>query len=201
MPDGIYLDARKLGEVELARQMYHIINDKETYYDFFKWHRYYSFHGTEENADTDDFCVFCSTMNDLVQRNESSIYVNIAQWWNGITQVTKSLEPRYRETANDPVTRKQVSQQKITHRKKKTRPFRREKPFRQMVSHTTTKNGPVTIVDGNNTTTTIRPALQTQGKSSSESIIPINTNTSLDQANGSSSLTKPEFEFEYDYER
>lgn len=204
MPDGIYLDARKLGESGLARKMYEIINDKEQYYDFFKWHRYYSFHGTEESTETDDFCVFCATMNDLVQRNESSTYVSLSQWWNGNVQVIKSFASNYRESIKViPVTREPVYQPKLNRRKKKKHRIRGSKPLREIISHSK-PGSPVKKDDKNNkyvTMTTLGPVTQTQEKNASESIISFNVNGSPNQAKGSGGWTKQEFEFEYDYEK
>lgn len=205
MPDGIYLDAVKLGEAGLARKMLEIIDNRHEYYDFFKWHRYYSFHGTEESTETDVFCAFCATMNDLVQRNESSVYVSLSQWWNGNVQVIKSPGPNYRERIQIvPVTGETVSQPTHTRRKKKkNHRIQGKKPFRKIVSHTQT-TGPVNKDDRNNknvTTTTFPPLTQAKKQNISEPIKPLNVNGSLDQAKGSGTWTKQEFEFEYDYER
>lgn len=206
MPEGIYLDARKLGEAELARQMFHIITDKEQYYNFFKWHRYYSFHGTEESAETDDFCAFCATINDLVQRNESSIYVNLAQWWNGNVQVINNLGSHYHESIKViPITTDSVSQPKIIIPKKKKLRFRGEKLNRKIISNTE-EEAPVKKVkkvdETNNTpTTTLRPTTQTKEEYASATFMSTYVNGSVGQANNSGSWTKQEFEFEYDYER
>lgn len=206
MPEGIYLDARKLGEAELARQMFHIITDKEEYYNFFKWHRYYSFHGTEESAETDDFCAFCATINDLVQRNESSIYVSLAQWWNGNVQVIDAFASHYRQSIKViPITTESVSQPKIIIPKKKKLRFRGEKHTRTVVSNTNVeapvKKAKKKDKTNNTTTSTLRPTTQTKENNANETIMPINVNGSVDQANNSGSSTKQEFEFEYDYER
>lgn len=209
MPDGIYLDARKLGEVELARRMYQIINNRQEYYDFFRWHRYYSFHGTEESAETDDFCVFCASMNDLVQRKEISVYFSLAQWWNGNIQVLKSMEvdsnPNEENMNVIPVTSELISKPNITRNKKKKHFFAGEKPFRQIVSLDKTEK-PTTFKEIEErdilvATITLRPFTQTQEKKSTESIMPFNVKGTLDQANGTGSWMKQEFEFEYDYER
>lgn len=207
MPDGIYLDARKLGVSELAQRMTQIIKNKEEYYDFFKWHRYYSFHGTEESADTDDFCVFCATVNDLIQRQESSIYFSLAQWWNGNIQVVYMDQMYYRKVEDViPEASTSVIVRKVTLPKKKTTRFQGEKPFQKIVSHTTrvTVDSPGKQVDKNNKSviaTTLRPAPHTQKRNNSVSVIPYHIKGSLDQANGSGSRSKQDYEFDYDYQR
>lgn len=80
MPDGMYLDAFALGEEKLAKMMNDIISDKNKYYEYFKWHRYYSFHATNENADTDEICALCAFLNNgngIKKTRELSI----GDWW------------------------------------------------------------------------------------------------------------------------
>lgn len=83
MPDGIYLNARELGPEKLAKEMNDIIKDKQRYYNFFKWQRYYSFHETSEGAYTDELCRFCALLNNMRETNETKTYEDIANWWNG----------------------------------------------------------------------------------------------------------------------
>lgn len=82
MPDGIYLNANEIGEEEMARKMHELIQDKEKYYDYFKWHRYYSYHDVSESADTDPFCKLCAFLNNMTMRRERRVYASITQWWN-----------------------------------------------------------------------------------------------------------------------
>lgn len=81
LPDGIYLHAQKLGVKKLAREMYDIINDPPRYYDYFKWHGYYSFH---DSADDDHLhvCAFCAFLNDRLRSYKRTVYRKIAYWWN-----------------------------------------------------------------------------------------------------------------------
>lgn len=82
MPEGIYIDAGKLGAKGLANEMNDLINNPVRYLDFFRWHRYYTFH----NANEDDFkasvCEFCAILNNNTRRNQRTVYKNITKWWN-----------------------------------------------------------------------------------------------------------------------
>lgn len=83
MPDGIYLNARELNPKDLAYEMNRIISNKEKYYDFFKWHRHYAFHGTTEDSHTTHVCDLCAFINVMIERNETKVYDDIALWYNG----------------------------------------------------------------------------------------------------------------------
>lgn len=76
------MDATEHSPSQLAKIINDIINDKEAYYDYFRWHKYYSFHDTYESKDTDDYCAFCTLLNDEGKRMERSVYTNFVQWWN-----------------------------------------------------------------------------------------------------------------------
>lgn len=80
MPDGIYLNANVLQPYELADQMVEIMNDKNKYYDFFKWHDHYSFHFAGENGYREKYCELCAYLNK--NSNKSSIIGFVAEWWN-----------------------------------------------------------------------------------------------------------------------
>lgn len=82
MPDGIYLDALRLGPVELARTMNEIINDTNKYYDFFRWHGYYSFHDTEEDLFKREVCALCELLNNKTLMQQSTVFSNLSLWWN-----------------------------------------------------------------------------------------------------------------------
>lgn len=82
MPEGIYLNARHLDPEELAKTMNEIIYNKTKYYDFFKWHRYYSFHNPEDSGYNDEICTLCAMLNNVIQMNRTSTYSSIASWWN-----------------------------------------------------------------------------------------------------------------------
>lgn len=59
-----------------------IVNDKETYFDYLRWHKYYSFHDIYKSTDTDDYWTFCTLLNDKRKRKERSVYKNFVKWWN-----------------------------------------------------------------------------------------------------------------------
>lgn len=80
MPDGMYLDAVSLGVEKLAIKMKDIIEDKNKYYDYFKWHRYYNFYATNESSDTDEMCAFCAFLNNDDRMNKTRQH-NIRDWW------------------------------------------------------------------------------------------------------------------------
>ncbi|KAG6450280.1 hypothetical protein O3G_MSEX006457 [Manduca sexta] len=82
MPDGIYLNAKELGAQELAKQMSEIINDKERYYNFFKWHNHYSYHELEEVPETDFHCKLCEKVNSKEVTEGVNIHEHIREWWN-----------------------------------------------------------------------------------------------------------------------
>lgn len=96
MPNGTYLNARELGPENLAKEMNDIINDKQRYYNFFKWQRYYSFHETSEDSYTDELCRFCAMLNNVREKNETKVYADIVNWWNGpqdVQDICMDLRP------------------------------------------------------------------------------------------------------------
>lgn len=82
MPEGIYLNANVLAPNQLAVKMVEIINDINTYYEFFKWHEYYSFHSTSEDRFTRAVCSLCAFLNN--NENQTNVYDDIVAWWNEI---------------------------------------------------------------------------------------------------------------------
>lgn len=82
MPEGIYLDALSLEPAELAITISEIINDIENYYEFFKWHGYYSFHFTGEDAFHREVCGLCELLNNKSRMNQTTVFSNITHWWN-----------------------------------------------------------------------------------------------------------------------
>lgn len=83
MPNGAYLDANILQPQELASIINDTVNNREKYYDFFRWHKYYSYHDPYESPDTDEICSFCDYLN----KNENylykrSVYTRITWFWN-----------------------------------------------------------------------------------------------------------------------
>ena len=82
MPDGIYLTAQQSRIRELAKEMVDIINDKQKYYEFFKWHNHYSYHEPRESRDTDVYCKLCELVNSQENNLRTSVYEDFSQWWN-----------------------------------------------------------------------------------------------------------------------
>ncbi|CAB3224360.1 unnamed protein product [Arctia plantaginis] len=86
MPDGIYLDATKLTVPELAKKMADIINNKEEYYNYFKWHNHYSYHDSTDFSESDPYCNFCSMVDDEQRFEEKSVYDDFCTWWSTPTR-------------------------------------------------------------------------------------------------------------------
>lgn len=82
MPDGIYLDGNILSEETLAEKINELIQDKQKYYDYFRWHQYYNYQFTAESGDTDPLCSFCAFLNDESNRNKRRVYARFDKWWN-----------------------------------------------------------------------------------------------------------------------
>ena len=82
MPDGTYLTARMNNIRMLAKEMANIINDKQKYYEFFKWHNHYSYHNPRESRDTDVHCKLCELVNNQQKYIKTSVYDDFTKWWN-----------------------------------------------------------------------------------------------------------------------
>lgn len=91
MPDEIYLNAQELGARELAKQMDDIIRDPLKYYNFFKWHDYYSFHNSDEDNYHDAVCGFCALLNNKTRRHQRTAYKYITNWWNGGNEASSNI--------------------------------------------------------------------------------------------------------------
>lgn len=78
----MYLDARTLGPNKTAKKMSKAIRNRNLYYNFFRFHRYYNFHAAHDDPVTNPICTFCATLNDKRLRDERRVYANFAQWWN-----------------------------------------------------------------------------------------------------------------------
>lgn len=81
MPDGIYLDAGRMSHIELAKTIVEIIQNKSKYYNFFKWHTYYSYHRPEDMVQTNPYCSFCTFINSI-DYSKVSVIENFYKWWN-----------------------------------------------------------------------------------------------------------------------
>ncbi|XP_047995216.1 alpha-(1,3)-fucosyltransferase C-like [Leguminivora glycinivorella] len=82
MPDGIYLDARKLGPAALAREMKYLIDNPDQYEQYFRWKNHYSYYRRNDNPETDDYCGFCALLNNDEMVKRTSIYEKFKYWWN-----------------------------------------------------------------------------------------------------------------------
>lgn len=92
MPKGIYLDATVLEPHKMAERMNEIIDDKNQYYEFFKWHEYYSFHFSGEDRYSGELCRLCAFLNNSI--NKTSIYEHITEWWNEDSPVWPTPYPK-----------------------------------------------------------------------------------------------------------
>ncbi|PZC80041.1 hypothetical protein B5X24_HaOG215510 [Helicoverpa armigera] len=81
LPPGSYLDAKKLGARNLAKEMSDIIDNPEIYYRFFRWRNHYNIRSRYESPDTDDYCRFCAMANDENLMKKKTIYENFSSWW------------------------------------------------------------------------------------------------------------------------
>lgn len=82
MPPGSYLDARELGQEKLAYVINDTIHNKSKYYEFFKWHRYYTLHDPSETPETDEICGFCAFLNRDKNIERTSVYENLSAYWS-----------------------------------------------------------------------------------------------------------------------
>uniref|UniRef100_A0A2A4J738 Fucosyltransferase n=1 Tax=Heliothis virescens TaxID=7102 RepID=A0A2A4J738_HELVI len=82
MPDGIYLTITKDTVREVAQNMVNIINDKEQYYEYFKWHNHYTYSDGQDSPETDPYCNLCLLINDDDKFLRTSVYNNFGEWWN-----------------------------------------------------------------------------------------------------------------------
>lgn len=81
LPDGAYLNAGLYTPQALAKKMTYIIKYRQNYYDYFKFHRYYTYRAIGESEDTNPLCTFCKFINDgsiwIVRRT----YALFSKWW------------------------------------------------------------------------------------------------------------------------
>ncbi|KAM3968421.1 alpha-(1,3)-fucosyltransferase C [Aphomia sociella] len=81
MPDGIYLNAHQMEPRALAKKMYEITINMKSYHMFFRWKKYYSYHYRHESPDTDNYCNFCSIINNDNLMKTTTVYENLNDWW------------------------------------------------------------------------------------------------------------------------
>jgi hypothetical protein len=82
MPDGIYLNAREMGVQRLAIKINELIQDKEQYANYFRWKKYYSYHGLHETPETNEYCRICALLNDEKKVLTTSFIENFKDWWD-----------------------------------------------------------------------------------------------------------------------
>ncbi|XP_063380940.1 alpha-(1,3)-fucosyltransferase C-like [Cydia fagiglandana] len=82
MPDGIYLNARELGAEKLAKKMKYLIDHPDEYKEYFRWKNHYSYSRRNDYAETDDYCGFCTLLNNEEMVKKKSVYKNFKEWWN-----------------------------------------------------------------------------------------------------------------------
>ncbi|KAJ0177335.1 hypothetical protein K1T71_007344 [Dendrolimus kikuchii] len=82
LPDGSYLDARKLGVPKLVEKMIELIKNPKKYLEYFRWKNHYSYHKTSESVETNEYCKMCSLLNDDDMMRRNSIYDDLQTWWN-----------------------------------------------------------------------------------------------------------------------
>lgn len=62
----------------MNKTIYH----KSRYYDYFKWHHYYSYHYPDEFPESDPVCEMCATFNLRKQSHARSSHMNISSFWD-----------------------------------------------------------------------------------------------------------------------
>lgn len=82
MPDGIYLNGNFLTEEEIAEKINEAVQDKQKYYNYFRWHRYYTYQLMSDVGDKDPLCEFCAFLNNEAIRNQRRVYAGFTKWWN-----------------------------------------------------------------------------------------------------------------------
>lgn len=60
----------------------------DNYYDYFRWHRYYSFRSPAEDAFTVEICDLCAVLNERRKSKTKSIFPDVVNWWNGKNKTT-----------------------------------------------------------------------------------------------------------------
>ncbi|CAB3251706.1 unnamed protein product [Arctia plantaginis] len=78
IPPYSYLDLRQLGVTVLAKKMHRIIQNKEMYYDFFRWRNHYIVKETMGM----DFCTLCEIMNNPAWLSAKLSVTTFRKWWN-----------------------------------------------------------------------------------------------------------------------
>nr|XP_037877580.1 alpha-(1,3)-fucosyltransferase C-like [Bombyx mori] len=82
MPEGIYLNARELGAAALAEKMAYLIKTPDRYIDMFKWKNHYTYFRKFRRVDTDEYCLFCTILNQEDKVKSISVYENFRKWWD-----------------------------------------------------------------------------------------------------------------------
>ncbi|CAH2982314.1 unnamed protein product [Chilo suppressalis] len=77
LPPGSYLNALELGARNLLERMNEIYNDKEKFYDFFRWRNHYRY----EHSLGKDVCDLCAALNNE-EMMKPHTHTNLRKWWN-----------------------------------------------------------------------------------------------------------------------
>lgn len=62
--------------------MNNLMHNMEEYSSYFRWRSHYSFHKRSETAETDDYCGFCTLLNNEEKVKEMTVYEHFRLWWN-----------------------------------------------------------------------------------------------------------------------
>lgn len=62
--------------------MNNTIYNRKKYYDFFKWHRFYSLQDPSESPETDNVCTFCAFLNELKKEHFKRTVSNICNFFD-----------------------------------------------------------------------------------------------------------------------
>ncbi|XP_075982252.1 alpha-(1,3)-fucosyltransferase C-like isoform X1 [Anticarsia gemmatalis] len=79
LPDGSYIDGRKMSPKELAALMSRLIKSPEEYKQFFKWKQHYTYHNPMRD---EDVCGLCEALNDVSKMEITTVYEKFRSWWN-----------------------------------------------------------------------------------------------------------------------
>lgn len=82
MPNGTYIDATRMGVMELATEINDIIEDQERYFNFFKWKNHYTYHYPEESYDSDPMCKLCEAISNETMMKNYTVIDDFQEWWN-----------------------------------------------------------------------------------------------------------------------
>lgn len=71
-----------MGAEDLAAKMNELIKNPDEYAEYFRWKNHYSYHRKMDSVYTDEYCLFCSILNDKQKVKEQTVYRNFREWWD-----------------------------------------------------------------------------------------------------------------------